>query len=431
MKNILIGILLTFSPLLLVNAIHPECRFILEMKEAERKCMSLLAGQQTEGFAGCKVLWDNITCWHEAKFGETVTITCPDTFFTRKGNLSRRCTGSGWSDIEPDIIDACGYVVEPPVDKIDFYVIVKAIYTFGHSASLIALTIGSAVLCLFRKLHCTRNYIHLNLFISFILKAISVLVKDAILYSSISVCPDVGDSLIGCKFTLVFLQYCVMANFYWLLVEGLYLHTLLVVIFSPNRHFKMYMLIGWGVPTVFIIVWIVTKMYLDDTGCWDTNEHSIPWWIIRIPIIISIILNFFLFINIIRILLEKIMSPDVGVNDQSQYMRLTKSTLLLIPLFGIHYMVFTVFPMPIFSDYKIWFELCIGSFQGLVVVILYCFLNTEVQGEIKRKWRSICMDMGRDYRLHSSSISRNGSEAPEFHRKSRAQSILQTETSVI
>lgn len=51
---------------------------------------------------------------------------------------------------------------------------------------------------------------------------------------------------VGCKLSLVLFQYCIMANFYWLLVEGLYLHTLLVAIFSPGRRFVAYLLIGWG-----------------------------------------------------------------------------------------------------------------------------------------------------------------------------------------
>lgn len=43
--------------------------------------------------------------------------------------------------------------------------------------------------------------------------------------------------------------------------------------------------------------------------------------------------------------------------------RLAKSTLLLIPLFGVHYMVFAAFPIGISSTYQILFELCVGSFQ--------------------------------------------------------------------
>uniref|UniRef100_A0A8D2IKW3 Vasoactive intestinal peptide receptor 2 n=1 Tax=Varanus komodoensis TaxID=61221 RepID=A0A8D2IKW3_VARKO len=388
-------------------------------------------------FPGCVGVWDNITCWYPAEIGETVTVPCPKIFShlgNKPGTINKNCTSNGWSDIFPDFFSACGY--KEVEDTTVFYVLVKAIYTLGHSASLIALTTGSIILCLFRKLHCTRNYIHLNLFLSFILRAISVLIKDEILFSNTSPdrCAEDQSSLVGCKASLVFFQYCVMANFYWLLVEGLYLHILLMVIFSPNRHFTVYLLIGWGIPTIFIIMWIVSKVYLEDTGCWEISEENVPWWIIRVPILISIFVNFILFISIIRILLQKLRSPDVGGNDQCQYKRLAKSTLLLIPLFGVHYMIFAVFPIPISDNYQIIFELCLGSFQGLVVAVLYCFLNSEVQSEVKRKWWSWCLNqrMGRDYRLHSSYISRNGSESiSQLHRNSATQFSLQTENTVI
>ncbi|MEQ2161734.1 hypothetical protein GOODEAATRI_012562, partial [Goodea atripinnis] len=68
-------------------------------------------------------------------------------------------------------------------------------------------------------------------------------------------------------------------------------------------------------------------------------------------------INFVLFIGIIVILVQKLQSPDIGGNESSIYLRLARSTLLLIPLFGIHYTVFAFSPENVSKRERLVFEL--------------------------------------------------------------------------
>lgn len=52
---------------------------------------------------------------------------------------------------------------------------------------------------------------------------------------------------VSCRIAVVMMQYSIMANSYWLLVEGIYLHNLLVItVFTERNYFKIYLCIGWG-----------------------------------------------------------------------------------------------------------------------------------------------------------------------------------------
>ncbi|XP_039081319.1 vasoactive intestinal polypeptide receptor 1-like [Hyaena hyaena] len=52
---------------------------------------------------------------------------------------------------------------------------------------------------------------------------------------------------------------------------------------------------------------------------------------------------------------------------------------------ALHHVAF--FPNNFTAEVKMVFELVMGSFQGFVVAITYCFLNGEVQAELRWKWR--------------------------------------------
>ncbi|XP_036595592.1 growth hormone-releasing hormone receptor [Trichosurus vulpecula] len=386
---------------MVLGLVHPECDLLQELKKDELACLPR-EEESSNGTAGCQREWDGLLCWPAMGAGASVTLPCPDFFslFSPKpGTVRRDCTGMGWSDPSPPYIEACPVELESLAEEKSYFSTVKIVYTVGYSVSLASLLVAIIILMMIRRLRCPRNYIHVQLFCTFILKAVAVFLKDAIVFQGEDEIDHCTFSTTGCKLSVAFSYYASMTNFTWLLVEAIYLTCLLATAF-PNgtRYFWWLVLGGWGFPMFFILVWIFFKLAFEDRVCWDMNEGSPYWWIIKGPIVLSVGITFGLFVNIIRILLKKLDPSRNNFQNHARYRRLSKSTLLLIPLFGAHYIIFNFLPDSAGMGPRLCLELGFGSFQGFIVAVLYCFLNQEVRAELSRRWHTHDHGLGLTWR---------------------------------
>nr|XP_047906238.1 glucagon receptor isoform X1 [Anser cygnoides] len=432
----------------------------------------------------CNRTFDKFSCWPDALPNTTINVSCP-WFLPWYQKVKHRYVfktcgpdgewvtgpkGQSLRDATQCQIDAEDLEAQEKFAKT--YGSFKVMYTVGYSVSLCALLLALAVLLGFSKLHCMRNYIHMNLFASFILKGVSVLVIDALLKTHYSDKIDdynvriwlSDEAAAGCRAATVFMQYGTVANYCWLLVEGIYLHNLLVVaVFSERSYFTLYLCIGWGAPMLFLIPWVVVKFLYENIQCWSTNNNMGFWWILRFPVFLAILINFFIFIRIIQILVSKLRAHQMRYTDYkfrwalgaapaphavcarctcwcvcacaraqppttaltlAPPSRLAKSTLTLIPLLGIHEVVFAFVTdehaQGTLRYVKLFFDLFLSSFQGMLVAILYCFINKEVQSELLKRWQrwKLGKDLAEEYKhtySHAPSARNGTGSACEKH----------------
>ncbi|WAQ94070.1 PTH1R-like protein [Mya arenaria] len=173
----------------------------------------------------------------------------------------------------------------------------QLMYNIGYAISLSSLVVAFTIMIFFRKLHCSRNSIHLNLFASFILRAAISLIKD---------------------------------NF---MVKGL----------------------GFPGDVVY-----------NDTG--------------GLVVFTDGPLNFISFINILRVLYTKLASNLCPDSNKHRHRRLARSTLFLVPTFGVYYIIFTI-PIPTVNEnvdfVMLFIEMFFNSFQGFFIALILCFINAE------------------------------------------------------
>ncbi|KAK1165880.1 parathyroid hormone 2 receptor-like isoform X1 [Acipenser oxyrinchus oxyrinchus] len=425
---------------------------IYRLIDAQLRCDLNISAQNSEDDL-CPADWDGLVCWPGGSPGEVTRVSCPLYIydFNHKGYAYRKCDANGsWEFVEnnqtwPNYSD-CTKFLHPGLEgeKRDFFERLYILYTVGYSVSFSSLMVAVFIIGYFRRLHCTRNYIHMHLFVSFMLRAIIIFIKDRVVHTNIalqdfdSAAMDNYKTLslarvlnktqyIGCKITVLLFIYFLATNYYWILVEGLYLHSLIFMAFlSDTEYLWGFTLIGWGVPALFVAAWAVVRATVADARCWELSAGNLKW-IYQAPILIAIGLNFILFLNIVRVLATKIRETNAGRYDmRKQYRKLAKSTLVLVLVFGVHYIVFVGMPHTFNGmgwEVRMYCELFFNSFQGFFVSIIYCYCNGEVQTEIKKTWTrwNLALDWKRTPQFSS---YRYGSVLTNLNNSTSSQSQL-------
>ncbi|XP_065213122.1 calcitonin gene-related peptide type 1 receptor-like isoform X5 [Planococcus citri] len=409
-------------------AVGPSVGRILE--ERKQICNSE-ANKSISSIKECPQEFDGWTCVPRTQAGHISSFPCPVFVvgFDGKRSGHRPCLEDGTWFRHPESNKTwSNYTTCVDTDDLALRATVNSIYKGGYMLSLVALIISLFIFYYFRSLTCTRIQIHKNLFISLVVNNCLWLIWYE------TVVDDVGvllENAAWCQLLHLLVQYFMVATYFWMFCEGLYLYTILVVTFlTESRVMACLYGIGWGMPAILVALYAYLRMRssaLETIHCW--MEESIFSIALSIPVLVSMFANFVFLVNIVRLVVTKLPSSSAGhsitphssIREKSSFKlrnfrkstisrsdsqepsvssgricKAARATLILIPLLGLQYFMTPFRPEPGTywePSYQI-MSAVVASGQGVCVALLFCFCNGEVISAIRRKYNQ-CVITGR------------------------------------
>ncbi|VFV26918.1 low quality protein: [Lynx pardinus] len=321
----------------------------------------------------CNTTLDQIgTCWPRSAAGALVERPCPEYFngvkYNTTRNAYRECLENGtWASRIN--YSQCEPILDDKQRKYDIHYHVALVVNYlGHCVSVAALVAAFLLFLALRQLRWAP-VAHLG---------------PGPRRPLTAACPV----QVWCRCITTIFNYFVVTNFFWMFVEGCYLHTAIVMTYSTERLRKwLFLFIGWCIPCPIIIAWAVGKLYYENEQCWFGKEPGdLVDYIYQGPIILVLLINFVFLFNIVRILMTKLRASTTS--ETIQYRKAVKATLVLLPLLGITYMLFFVNPGEddLSQIVFVYFNSFLQSFQGFFVSVFYCFFNGEVRSAVRKRW---------------------------------------------
>ncbi|XP_068589054.1 calcitonin gene-related peptide type 1 receptor isoform X1 [Cebidichthys violaceus] len=353
---------------------------------------------RTEEGHFCNRTWDGWLCWGDTAPGTAMQM-CPEYFFDFDAaeKVTKVCKPDGQWFHHPESNRVWTNYTQCQAytkDKLKFAISLYYLAVVGHSLSIVSLVICLIIFSYFKSLSCQRISLHKNMFLSFILNSIVTIVWLSLTVANTQVIN--ASNPVSCKVLAVLNMYTSTSNYLWMLCEGIYLHTLIIVaVFVGEQQLFWYYVLGWGFPFVPAITYAVARGLFFDDKCWISSQSHLLY-IIHGPIQAALLVNFFFLLNIVRVLVTKLKGTHCA--ESTTYMKAVRATLILIPLLGVQYIIFPWRPEGRISQAVYdFFVHIVSHFQGLLVAIIFCFCNAEAQTALQRKWaqwKSACGKTG-------------------------------------
>ncbi|XP_048057524.1 calcitonin gene-related peptide type 1 receptor isoform X2 [Megalobrama amblycephala] len=373
--------------------------------DGQYKCFEKMNRDQPYNKSGlyCNRTWDGWLCWDDTPAGMYTSQYCPNYFpdFDSTEKVTKYCDETGnWFRHPESNRTWSNYTlcIAHTNDKLKMAYILYYMAIVGHALSMVSLLISLAIFFYFRSLSCQRITLHKNLFFSYVLNSACTIVNLITVVNNPKV---VQKNPIGCKVLHFFHMYMLGCNYFWMLCEGIYLHTLIVVaVFAEEQHLHWYYLLGWGFPLVPASIHAVARKKYFDDNCWMSVETHLLY-VVHGPIMAALLVNLFFLLNIVRVLVTKL--RDTHRAESNMYMKAVRATLILVPLLGIQFVIFPWRPENrLAGEIYDYIMHILMHYQGLLVATIFSFFNGEVQGALKRQWMQYKAQWGQRRREHCS-----------------------------
>ncbi|XP_045128714.1 calcitonin gene-related peptide type 1 receptor-like isoform X2 [Portunus trituberculatus] len=360
-------------------------------KEAVSCCTWMLSASWPAGF--CPNTWDTWQCWPASSPGTVAQRPCPSyVYFDKKPACTKKATKSCEMDGKWMRRLLSGGVVGPEWSNYSTCSVHENIHRRLHvhiaayTVSVFALLPALCIFFCYKQLRVPRITLHKHLFLSLLLNAAGVIAQRLL---QLHYSQWIEKSPLWCVALTLINRYTSLTCYMWYFCEGLYLHTLLVSAFTEQRSLLMFYLIGWGLPAVVMVVYggLRSLLQLGDERCWMLPADGGLNWLINLPPLLAILANIVFLFNIIRILVSKVRAGRGS--EPSQYRKAVRATLMVVPLFGLQYVVTLYRIQEMGCDWPHVYQLAnniIEGSTGWLVAVIFCYTNGEV---LSLLWRSI------------------------------------------